>query len=87
MSTLPRPIPSGDNTFFEATIVWEEENTEINHHHYLFCALNSEDELTPQQSYEDNDIFHYGITYEQAKALVGKQCSETGEDFMIVEVH
>jgi len=73
--------------FFTATIVWDDEpNIEENHQDYLFCAYDSEDDLKPTDP-DDDDIFHYGLSYEEAFKIVGKTGSESGQgEFTIVSI-
>lgn len=73
--------------FFKAVIVWDdEENTEEKHKEVLFCAFEDETflrEIDPP----DDDIFHYGLTLDKAKSIVGKSGLESGEgDFTIVAI-
>ena len=73
--------------FFRALISWDDiPQGDHNLHEVIFCEFDSEDDLRPQD-FKDDDLFHYGLSLEKAKHIVGKSGKESGEgEFTIQEI-
>jgi hypothetical protein len=73
--------------FFHAQISWDDTpQGDENLHEVIFCEFDSEEDLRPN-GFKDDDIFHYGLTLEKAKSIIGKSGYDSGEgDFTIQEI-
>lgn len=72
--------------FYKVLFVWDDEPVcEEKIKECLMCAYYDETYLTPSGP-QDEDIFHYDLSFTDALKLKGKDPKETGLDFHIIDV-